>query len=253
MSDFFPPADGGGDTVARPSAGRRAASRIGGFLRDVVIIVVAAVVISFLIKTFLIRSFYIPSQSMEETLRINDRIIVNQLVPRFFPIERGDVVVFRDPGDWLEPIPVKETNNPIEAVWDGFLQVVGLSVSDSEQHLIKRVIGVGGDRVICCTDEGQITVNGVPLNEAPYIQVPSSNHPASMQAFDVTVPEASLWVMGDNRYASADSRAHMDGPTKGFVRVDDVVGKALVITWPTSRWGTVDSHYEVFDAVPDRR
>ncbi|HZK58408.1 MAG TPA: signal peptidase I, partial [Cryobacterium sp.] len=125
------------------------------FLRDLLIIFVVALLISFLIKTFLIRSFYIPSGSMEQTLLINDRIIVNQLEPKLIPIERGDVVVFRDPGGWLLPqAPIQQ--NPIVAGLDWVMSVVGLSAPDSNDHLIKRVIGLPGDHVVCCNALGQM-------------------------------------------------------------------------------------------------
>ena len=174
------------------------------FLRDVLIILVAAIVISFLIKTFLIRSFYIPSESMEMTLVKNDRIIVNELVPDLTPIERGDVVVFKDPGGWLDPISQPE-QNPVVGFFDWLLSFVGLTAPDSNDHLIKRVIGLPGDTVACCNEFGQMTVNGVPLEE-PYVKLPPNTSAVSRDDFEYTVPENSLWVMGDNRYNSKDSR-----------------------------------------------
>lgn len=241
----------GEPALKRPRPASRKYRGLRLFLRDVAIIVVSAIVISFLIKTFLIRSFYIPSPSMEMTLVNNDRIIVNQLVPRLFPIERGDVLVFSDPGGWLEYTPEPE-KSPMEAGLDWFLQLVGLSVSDSNNHLIKRVIGVGGDRVVCCDDDGRLSINGVGIDEWDYIEVPSSNSAASGMEFDVTVPEGHLWMMGDNRYNSTDSRAHIGSGTGGFVPVENVVGKAFVISWPTARWGWLGNHPEVFDVVDEQ-
>src|SRR5690606_17597403 len=140
------------------------------FLRDLLIIFVAAVVISVGIKTFLVRSFYIPSSSMENTLQVNDRIIVNQLVPAVVELERGDIVVFRDPGDWLAPTPAEPRAPLLEALaW--FLPLVGLSALDSNDRLIKRVIGLAGDEVACCNSFGQMSVNGVALDE-PYLKLP---------------------------------------------------------------------------------
>src|SRR5665647_374297 len=217
------------------------------FLRDLLIIFVVALLISFLIKTFLIRSFYIPSGSMEQTLLINDRIIVNQLEPKLIPIERGDVVVFRDPGGWLLPqAPIQQ--NPIVAGLDWVMSVVGLSAPDSNDHLIKRVIGLPGDHVVCCNALGQMSVNDVPLAE-PYVPMPAGATKVSMDNFDIVVPANSLWVMGDNRYNSKDSRYNGDTPGKGFVPISNVVGRALVISWPLSRWTWLDDYPEVFRGV----
>ena len=217
------------------------------FLRDLLIIFVVALLISFLIKTFLIRSFYIPSGSMEQTLLINDRIIVNQLEPKLIPIERGDVVVFRDPGGWLLPqAPIQQ--NPIVAGLDWVMSVVGLSAPDSNDHLIKRVIGLPGDHVVCCNALGQMSVNDVPLAE-PYVLMPAGATKVSKDNFDIVVPAHSLWVMGDNRYNSKDSRYNGDTPGKGFVPISNVVGRALVISWPLSRWTWLDDYPEVFRGV----
>jgi signal peptidase I len=217
------------------------------FFRDLLVIFVVALLISFLIKTFLIRSFYIPSGSMETTLLVNDRIIVNQLEPKLIPIERGDVVVFRDPGGWLLPqAPIEQ--NPIVAGLDWVMSVVGLSAPDSNDHLIKRVIGLPGDHVTCCNVLGQMSVNDVPLSE-PYISIPAGETKASKDDFDVVVPKGSLWVMGDNRYNSKDSRYNGDTPGKGFVPIDNVVGRALVISWPLARWTWLDDYPEVFRGI----
>lgn len=221
------------------------------FLRDVALILVAAIVISFLIKTFLIRSFYIPSQSMEDTLHINDRIIVNELVPNVMPIERGDIVVFRDPGGWLAPVPEVE-QNPVVAAVDWLLSIIGLTAPDSNDHLIKRVIGLPGDVVECCNEFGQMSVNGVPLDEVgAYVTLPDGVTKVSRDDFEVTVPEDSLWVMGDNRYNSADSRYNQDGPTDGFVPFDRVVGRAILVSWPIDRWTWLDNYPLVFSGVDE--
>ena len=223
---------------------------VGLFLRDLVIIFVVALLISFVIKTFLVRSFYIPSGSMEQTLLENDRIIVNQLQPRLIPIEHGDVVVFRDPGGWLPPqTPVEQ--NPIVAGIDWVLSVVGMSAPDSNDHLIKRVIGLPGDHVVCCNALGQMSVNGIPLSEEEYVSLPAGDTKASKDDFDVIVPENSLWVMGDNRYNSKDSRYNESTPGKGFVPIDNVVGRAFVISWPLDRWAWLDDYPEVFRGVEE--
>jgi signal peptidase I len=219
------------------------------FIRDLLIIFVVALLISFLIKTFLVRSFYIPSGSMENTLLVQDRIIVNQLEPGLIPVSRGGVVVFRDPGGWLPPqAPLEQ--NPIVAALDWTMSVVGLSAPDSNDHLIKRIIGLPGDHVVCCNALGQMSVNDVPLQE-PYILLPEGQTSASKDAFDVVVPENSLWVMGDNRYDSLDSRYHPDTPGKGFVPMDNVVGRAMVISWPMSRWSWLDDYPAVFRGVEE--
>lgn len=217
------------------------------FLRDVAVILVAAVVISFLIKTFLVRSFYIPSESMEDTLHINDRIIVNQLEPGLFPVSRGDVVVFKDPGGWLTPEPEPE-QSPFVAGVEWVLSFVGLTAPDSNDHLIKRVIGLPGDTVTCCDEYGRLAINGVPIDE-PYLKLPEGVTKVSNEDFEITVPEDALWVMGDNRYTSADSRYNRDKPGGGFVPFDNVVGRAILVTWPIDRWAWLDNHPFVFSSV----
>jgi len=218
------------------------------FLRDVALIILAAIVISFLIKTFLIRSFYIPSESMQDTLLVNDRIIVNQLVPEVTPIEHGDVVVFKDPGGWLDP-SFEPPKDPISGFFEWLGSIVGLTAPDSNDHLIKRVIGLPGDHVVCCDDFGRMSVNGVPLDESDYVKLPEGVTTVSKDDFDVRVPEGSLWVMGDNRWNSRDSRYNRDKPGNGFVPIDDVVGRAILISWPMNRWTWLDNYPLVFDGV----
>jgi signal peptidase I len=219
------------------------------FLRDVLIIVLIAVLVSFLVKTFVVRSFYIPSGSMEDTLLVNDRILVDEITPRFSGYERGQIVVFRDPGGWLPPSTEEPRGALVEGV-DWLLSLVGLSAPDSDDHLVKRLIGLPGDHVVCCNAIGQITVNDVPLDESDYLKLPGGETAASADAFDVVVPPNSLWVLGDNRYRSKDSRYNTDQPGKGFVPIDNVVGRAFLITWPLDRFGLLDFHPEVFAGVP---
>ncbi|PPF63898.1 signal peptidase I [Clavibacter michiganensis] len=209
------------------------------FLRDVIVIVIVALLASVLIKTFLVRSFFIPSGSMENTLQIDDRILVNELVPDLVPLRHGDVVVFHDPGNWLTPAPT--TTNPLS--W--LLTATGLAPTDDGDHLIKRVIGLPGDTVACCNEVGQLTVNDTPIVE-PYTYL-APGAPASDLPFTVTVPDDSLWVMGDNRGNSADSRAHTSTPSRGFVPYSDVVGRAILITWPLDRWTWIDDHSREFE------
>ncbi|MBF4571067.1 signal peptidase I [Herbiconiux sp. VKM Ac-1786] len=221
------------------------------FARDLVIIFVIALLASVLIKTFLVRSFYIPSGSMENTLQVDDRILVNQLEPNLIPISRGDVVVFKDPGGWLMPT-VEQPKNPLAAAVDWVLEGVGLAADDANDHLIKRVIGLPGDHVVCCNALGQMEVNDIPLDENSYLKLPDGVSAVSQEPFDITVPADSLWVMGDNRYNSADSRFNQDKPGKGFVPEANVVGRAVLVTWPIDHWGWLDNHGNVFDGIPSR-
>jgi len=220
------------------------------FLRDVLIIVLIAVLVSFLVKTFLVRSFYIPSGSMEDTLLVNDRILVDEVTPRFGGYERGDIVVFRDPGGWLPPSSEPERSPFVEGI-EWVLSLVGLSAPDSDDHLVKRIVGLPGDQVVCCNAIGQLTVNGVPIDENAYVKLPEGESLVSADPFDVVVPADSLWVLGDNRYRSKDSRYNTDQPGNGFVPVENVVGRAFVITWPLARFGTLDFHHDVYAGVPD--
>ncbi len=226
---------------------KRSKRSVALFIRDLLIIFVVALLISFLIKTFLVRSFYIPSGSMEDTLLVNDRIIVNQLEPELMPIEYGDVVVFTDPGGWLPP-PTPIEQDAIVAGVDWLLSVVGLSAPDSNDHLIKRVIGLPGDHVVCCNALGQMSVNDIPLSE-PYLKLRAGATKVSKDDFDIVVPNNSLWVMGDNRDNSRDSRYNGDTPGKGYVPIDNIVGRAVVISWPIGRWTVLDNYPEVFRGV----
>jgi signal peptidase I len=208
---------------------RRARKQHKSFLRELPGIVITALVISVLIKTFLVQAFFIPSGSMENTLLVNDRVLVNKLVDKPDEVHRGDVVVFRDPGGWLEGS--QPSRGGLIGLIRSGLVFVGLAPAAGEEDLIKRVIGVGGDKVACCDAKGRVTVNGVPLDE-PYLypgDVPSQDH------FSVTVPQGELWVMGDHRSVSEDSRAHKEQPGKGFVPVKDVIGRAFTVVWPLDR------------------
>lgn len=224
---------------------------LGRFLRDAVIIVVAALVVSFLIKTFLIRSFFIPTESMEATLIRDDRIIVSQLTPEVFELNRGDIIVFVDPGGWLSQQSGVSEDDPLSRILNGISVFVGLSSPNDEQHLVKRVIGLPGDRVVCCDDLGAMSVNGVALTET-YVQLPQGVSKVSSNDFDVTVPDDALWVMGDNRYNSADSRRNMDKPGSGFVPLENVVGRAIVISWPQERWTWLGNYPPVFSEIVSR-
>jgi signal peptidase I len=224
------------------------APRHGGlvaWLRETVIIVVSALVLSLVIKTFLVQAFYIPSGSMEQTLLVGDRVLVSKLAPGPLDVHRGDVVVFKDPGGWL---PVQSTVD--QPAWrtalTSLLTYVGLLPQDSGEHLIKRVIGVPGDAVECCDDAGRVSVNGVSLDE-PYLA--DGAVPSEME-FSVDVPEGSLWVMGDNRQNSQDSRYKQGAPGGGSIPVDNVVGVAFVTVWPVDRWQVLRNPGSTFEVVP---
>jgi len=221
------------------------------FLRDVLVIILIAALVSFVVKSFVVRSFYIPSGSMERTLLVNDRILVDELTPRWAGYERGDVVVFQDPGGWLPAAPQTPARQPLVEAIDWVLTLVGISATDSQDHLVKRIIGMPGDHVVCCNALGHITVNGAPIDELTYLNLPEGDTAASNTDFDVTVPEGAIWVMGDNRDRSQDSRAHQELPGKGFVPLENAVGRAFLTTWPLDRFGLIDTHDAVYRDVPE--
>ncbi|MGO1590840.1 MAG: signal peptidase I [Ancrocorticia sp.] len=211
-------------------------------LLEFVAIIAVALLISVLIKTFVMQAYYVPSGSMEQTLQKGDRIAVNRTARDAEDINRGDIVVFVDPGGWLEDQP--DTRNGLQRFSSDVFQAIGLLPQNSGHHLVKRVIGIGGDEVECCTDRGLLTVNGEPIEEdylAPDIA-------PSLQEFSVEVPEDSLWVMGDNRSNSSDSRYHQLVDGNGFVPVDNVEGRVWSIFYPFSRFGGIPQT-DSFDSV----
>jgi len=199
----------------------------GSLFREIPIIVVSALVVSIFVKTFLIHFFYIPSGSMEKTLLIGDRIAVNKLANFFSDIKRGEVVVFKDPANWLGQAPGETGSKTVVAIKNALVSV-GVLPDPAKQYLIKRVIGVGGDSVICCDAKGRLTVNGSAINE-PYIF--AGNKPSESN-FTVNIPKGFIWVMGDHRSASADSRFHTEDIHHGMVPLDAVVGRAFATVWP---------------------
>lgn len=229
----------------QPAAPTRA-RRKNSALREFGIILVSALVLSWVIKTFLIQPFYIPSESMEDTLVKDDRVLVSKLSPTPFELHRGDVVVFKDPGGWL-PSANKPEANGLQRTVNSALTFVGLLPQDSGEHLIKRIIGVEGDRVVCCEADGRLTINGEPIDETPYIKPGSI--PSQIE-FDVVVPASSLWVMGDNRQQSHDSRFTRGNPGGGFVPLENVVGLTFVKVWPLDRIGLMRNPGSVFEHVP---
>ena len=210
-----------------------------GWLSTLAVVVVVLALSAF-IKTHIVQTFAIPSGSMENTLQTEDHVSVRMYHPH--DVHRGDIVVFTDPGGWLD---TEEPSGINGIVRDGLI-LTGLLPENSGHHLIKRVIGVSGDR-ITSDGAGALTVNGVPLQET-YIKDGAA---PSLVPFDIIVPEGCIWVMGDNRSNSSDSRFHQDDPHGGAVPLDDVVGVATNVVWPVSRWDSLDEGEAVFRDVPD--
>jgi len=209
-------------------------SRKGSVLREFPILVIVALAVSLVIKSFLVQFFYIPSGSMENTLQINDRVAVNKIPFISKSIDRGDVVVFRDPSNWL-PEPYADNQNKVIAKIKEGLVLVGVLPNPAKQYLVKRVIGIAGDNVV--GKDGIVTINGKETTE-PYIF--AGNKPSELD-FNVTVPKGKIWVMGDHRGASADSRYHQDDVNNGFVPESKVTGRVVGIIWPVKNIGIVPS------------
>ncbi len=183
------------------------------------ILVVVAVVVALVVRTFVLQTFYVPSGSMENTLLIGDRVLVNKMVYDFRDPHRGEVIVFKPPTTW--------------------------EAGANKDDYIKRVIGISGDHVVCCNADGRITVNGKALHEEGYLY--PGDRPSEVP-FDITVPRGRMFVMGDHRSNSADSRAHLDFD-RGTVKIAAAVGRAFAIYWPLSRWDAL-AVPGTFHAVP---
>lgn len=239
--------DGASVAQAQPRGKRSFGGHLLAGMRELLIVGTIALVLSFLVKTFLIQAFYIPSESMESTLVKDDRVIVSKLTPRLIDLHRGDVVVFADPNHWLSPQPTVDRGPVLNAV-SSALTFVGLLPDTAEGHLIKRVIGLPGDRVHCCDTQGRLEINGKAVNE-PYVK--AGENPSDID-FDITVPKDRIWVMGDNRGHSSDSRLHdPDGTgSEGSVPVDSVVGRAVLLVWPFNRASWLSNHADAFASVP---
>lgn len=217
--------DDGGDTA---NAKRRS------FWRELPVLIVVALALALVIKAFAIQAFYIPSGSMENTLKIGDRVLINKIVYHMRPIHRGDIVVFDGTGSW-NPSSSRPSQNIFSKTLGELEGLVG--ISQDPNIYIKRVIGLPGDHVVCCNAQGQITVNNVPLHETSYLH--PGNAP-SRQRFNITVPSGRLWVMGDHRAVSYDSRGHLGDPGGGTIPESGVLGRAFVIIWPPSQWGILN-------------
>jgi signal peptidase I len=222
------PASGSGAPEPDKGVPAAKAKKKKSFGRELLTIVIAAAVLTLLVKAFVIQVYRIPSASMENTLQIGDRVLVNKVVYHFRGIARGDVVVFSGQDSWGPDAP-PPSSNPVVRVFDDVLS--GLGLHSEQTYYIKRVIGLPGDRVACCTD-GKVTVNGVPLDEGQYLF--PGNPPSTLKFSDV-VPPGHLWVMGDHRSDSDDSRYHPGDPGGGAVPENEVVGRAFLIIWPPSQ------------------
>jgi signal peptidase I len=204
---------------------------------EFVVIIVIALVLATGIRTFIAQPFFVPSGSMEQTLQIDDRVIAAKITTAISGVKRGEIMVFKDPGDWLPPM--EQNSEGWRSVVAKVLTFVGLLPSDSGDDLVKRVIGIAGDQVACCNQAGQIVLNGVSLDESTYV-----NGPTDQILFDITVPEDSMFVMGDNRGNSADSRFHLD-QNDGAVPYEKAVGRVVAVVWPLSRL-TIETIPEIF-------
>ena len=219
------------DDEQEPSAGDSPVKKTASVIRETVVVVISALVLSVLVRTFIFQAFYVPSESMENTLMINDRIVVSKVSTKLTGVHRGDVIVFHDPSEWLG----QSYADPYNSRAGHFLQFIGIIPSNSGRDLVKRVIGVGGDRIACCDDQGRIIRNGKGIDE-PYIKAGSTTDQVE---FGVLVPEGSVFVMGDNRGNSEDSRFHLN-LSNGMVPLKDVVGRVSFRVWPFDRIGGIE-------------
>ena len=239
------PADGQGPDAQEASAAAeeeqpaKKSRRVSGW-RELPILIVVALTIALVIKTFVVQPFFIPSSSMEDTLLIGDKVLVNKLVYHFRSIQPGDIIVFNGDGSWNPtPSSAASHSNFLARAYDDtlgklFHSIAGLfGTPVGQTDYIKRVIGTPGDHVVCCNAQGLVTVNGVPLHEGSYL-FPGAD--PSQIKFNIRVPAGRLWVMGDNRSVSDDSRLRMSDPGQGTIPENKVIGRAFVIVWPPSRW-----------------
>lgn len=244
-----PPEGAGAAPSAMPAPpGAPPATSAGRFwagVRETGVLLVLALGLAVVLRTFVVQAFFVPSESMVATLLKDDRIVVSKLSTDLGGVDRGQVVVFRDPGDWLDVPP--STLTGVRRALVSSMTFVGLLPSDSGDDLVKRVIGIGGDHVVCCDKRGRVTVNGAALDESEYLDAGDA---PSQTPFDVVVPADHIWVMGDNRSNSQDSRYHEEQqPGGGMVPVGNVIGRAMLVVWPYAHWTTLPVP-ATFDSVP---
>ena len=221
---------GPGTAKAAPSRKRRRLS----WWTELIVLFALALSIMLVIKTYVVQAFYIPSSSMENTLDIGDKVLVNKLIYHFRSIDHGDVVVFNGEGSWDPPSAPASSDPVVRLATEFGHAITGLfGMSPGVHDYIKRVIGLPGDHVACCDAQGRVTVNGVPLSEKSYLY---PGNPPSMTRFSIRVPPGRLWVMGDHRNVSYDSRGHVGDPGGGTIPESQVVGRAFLILWPPSRF-----------------
>ena len=234
-SPFDPSDKGGQGTGGRRASGRK---RQRSFWKELPILIVVALVLAFLIQHFLARVYMIPSGSMEQTLQVNDRILVDKVTYEFSDVEPGDVVVFKGPQSWVPENASQGSDNAFVGFLRSIGSVFGLA-PPNEKDFVKRVIATEGQTVSCCDEQGRVQVDGEPLHE-PYINGPDDLTMLANQEFGpVTVPEDKVWVLGDNRGNSCDSRCQGGGGAAGAVPVDNIIGKARLVVLPPSRWSTI--------------
>ena len=228
------------DETAADETAARQRNRTRSTWRELPILVIVALVIALVIKTFVVQPFYIPSSSMEDTLMIGDKVLVNKLIYHFRSIEPGDIIVFNGVGSWnAAPPPTPAAANPLVRAYDDTLRPLFRSIAGlfgtpvGQTDYIKRVIGVPGDRVACCNAQGLVTVNGIALHESSYLYPGAA--PSAVR-FNKVVPPGRLWVMGDNRAVSDDSRMRQSDPGGGTIPESQVIGRAFVVVWPPSQW-----------------
>lgn len=240
-SDASTPNEGAASNhSAKPPPKKRSAlTTIGHVLREVVIVVVVALVASALLRAFVVQAFFVPSGSMLPEIQLHDRILVS----RIGDIDRGEVVVFEDPGDW---IPANEEAAPPTGIRKG-LEWIGVLPASGHEHLVKRVIGMPGDHVVCCKN-GKLVINGVEVDESDFLFQGAKR--ADNYSFDVVVPADHIFVLGDHRYVSGDSsrRLTCTDPNAGFVPMDLVTGRAFAVVWPRQnihKLGVPDAYDDV--------
>jgi signal peptidase I len=232
------------ETTPSPTLGHRV-RKLAKRTRPVLVFMLVALLVLVPVRIFIFRGFFVPSASMTQTLEIDDHLVVNEFKSRFIGVDRGEIVVFKDPGGWLGEADSSFRFDPVGAVADIFTGAA--FAKPKPQFLVKRVIGIAGDHIVCSNACKHLQVNGKTIVE-PYLSQASAN--ASDEPFDVVVPAGELWVMGDNRVGSADSRYHQDLPSHGFLPVSDVTGVVAGISWPLNRIGWIsDDGHRAFSAL----